>query len=86
MENPAPQIDWSRPLELVSEGKITPVALCTEDQLPHYVDTNPDADGDFWMLLPNARSGDSRFCADVTGDAHPWGELRNVVDATAVQA
>lgn len=83
----AVEIDWSRPLELVShDGNATPVRLCPQDKLPRWVDTNPDADGDFWLLMRAHRPGmartrgkvdESRFCSDVSGDAQPWGTVRN---------
>lgn len=88
----APEIDWSKLLELVSgEGVASPVRLCPQAKLPRWVKTNPDTDGDFWLLLPNTRpgmaktgkAGESRFCADVTGDAQPWGTVRNRVDGAA---
>lgn len=81
-ERDAPEIDWSQPLDLITgDGSIRHVRLCPDDNLPHWVETNPDEDGDFWLLLPapaaSGNTGESRFCADVTGDATPWGTLRN---------
>ncbi|OYW50749.1 MAG: hypothetical protein B7Y36_18885 [Novosphingobium sp. 28-62-57] len=97
LEAAAVEIDWSQPLELVSsDGNATPVRLCSPAKLPRWVDTNPDADGDFWLLLPSARPGmaktrgkadESRFCSDVSGDAQPWGTVRNRAEgATEVGA
>jgi hypothetical protein len=74
----APEIDWSQSLDLITgDGSIRPVRLCPEDKLPHWVETNPDDDGDFWLFLPDGKGGESRFCSDVTGDAEPWGTVRN---------
>lgn len=79
--NPAKDLDWSQPLELVTETGVVLVTLCPTDRLPSFAETNPDEDGDFWLLLPDRKGAQSRFCSDVTGDATPWGQLRNVVAA-----
>ena len=77
-EPEAPEIDWSQPLDLITgNGSIKPVRLCPDDRLPHWVETNPDEAGDFWLLLPDGKGAESRFCSDVSGDAEPWGTVCN---------
>lgn len=73
------QIDFDQPLELVGDDFISPVALCAADRLPHFVETNPDQDGDYWLVLPDG----GRFCSSATGDALPWGMVRNTIEVSA---
>lgn len=88
MDNPASPpvqgaaIDFGQPLELVSDEGTSPVTLCAADRLPHFVEANPDHDGDFWLVRPDG----SRFCVDAAGDATPWGVVRNIAQPEQVCA
>jgi hypothetical protein len=78
--SPATEVNWSQPLELVTDTGVVPVKLCPADRLPSFVEANPDADGDYWLLLTDQGGAAARMCSAPDGDATPWGRLRNVAE------